>query len=264
MNDIWNAKIYSQFLELRTRPACDLLNAIPTSFQPKIVYDLGCGPGNSSILLKQRWPSAKIVGLDSSADMLNQARSTYTDITFIQDDIAHFSPSEKIDCIFANASLQWLPDHNFLFPKLLELLNSGGILAVQMPNNFHLPTHQIIIKLLQMHHEWRPFLKQLIHNELSKPLYHLPSYYDLLSTSSSDPLHLWETIYYQEMENFQAIFDWIKGTGLRPLFTRMSENDARLFSKEYIQEISKEYYLQKNNKVLLPFQRIFMIGAKKR
>ncbi|KTD55694.1 trans-aconitate methyltransferase [Legionella santicrucis] len=262
MEDIWNAKIYSQFLELRTRPALDLLNAIPSSFQPKIVYDLGCGPGNSSILLKQRWPSAEIIGIDSSADMLNKARSTYADIEFIQGDIAHFSPPEKIDCIFANASLQWLSEHRSLIPKLLGLLNSGGILAIQMPNNFHLPTHQVIIKLLQTHHEWRPFLKQLIYGELSKPLYHLPSYYDLLSASSYT-VHLWETIYYQEMEHFQAIFDWVKGTGLRPILTSMNEMDVQLFSKKYIQEISKKYHLQKNNKILLPFQRIFMIGSKK-
>lgn len=263
MEDIWNAKIYSQFLELRTRPARDLLNAIPSTFQPKIVYDLGCGPGNSSILLKQRWPSAKIVGLDSSADMLNKAQSTYADITFIKGDIAHFSSPEKIDCIFANASLQWLSDHRSLLPKLLGLLNSGGILAIQMPNNFHLPTHQVIIKLLQSHHEWKHFLKQLIHGKLSKPLYHLPAYYDLLSTSSSHPLHLWETTYYQEMEHFQALFDWIKGTGLRPILAGMNEEDVQLFSKQYIQEISKKYRLQKNNKILLPFQRIFMISAKK-
>lgn len=263
MNDIWNAKIYSQFLELRTRPACDLLHAIPSSFQPKIVYDLGCGPGNSSILLKERWPSAKIVGLDSSADMLSKASSTYPDIDFIQGDIANFSSSEKIDCIFANASLQWVPDHNTLFPRLLGLLNSGGILAIQMPNNFHLPSHQVIIKLLHMHEEWLPHAKHLIHGALSKPLYNLLSYYDLLSASFSYPLHLWETIYYQEMENVQAIFDWIKGTGLRPLLASMNEEETQLFSKQYIQEISKEYHLQENNKVLLPFQRIFMISAKK-
>lgn len=263
MEDIWNAKIYSQFLELRTRPARDLLNAVPASFQPKIVYDLGCGPGNSSNIVKQRWPSARIVGLDSSADMLNEAQSTYADITFIQDDIAHFSPPEKIDCIFANASLQWLSDHHSLLPKLLGLLNSGGMLAIQMPNNFHLATHQIIIKLLQTHPEWRLYLKQLIHGELSKPLYHSSYYYDLLNTPSSYPLHLWETIYYQEMEHYQAIFDWIKGTGLKPILASMNDKDVQLFSTQYIQEISREYRLQKNNKVLLPFQRIFMIGTKK-
>jgi trans-aconitate 2-methyltransferase len=261
MNDIWDAKIYSQFLELRTRPARDLLNAIPSSFQPKIVYDLGCGPGNSSILLKQRWNDAKIVGVDSSADMLDKARSIYPDIIFMQGDIAHFSPTEKIDCIFANASLQWLSDHETLFPKLLGLLNSGGVFAVQIPNNFHFPAHQISIKLLQRHQEWTLFLKELIYGELSAPRYHLPYYYDLLSTSSY-PLQLWETIYYQEMQNVGEIFDWIKGTGLRPLLASMDKKNVQLFSEEYMQEISKEYRVQRNNKVLLPFQRIFMISTK--
>ena len=124
MTNAWNAKIYSQFLDLRTRPARDLLSAIPDSFQPKTVYDLGCGPGNSTILLKDRWPHAEIVGLDSSLDMLEEAKTSYPDINFIEGDIAHFSPREKIDCLFANASLQWLDEHEVLIPKLLTTYKS--------------------------------------------------------------------------------------------------------------------------------------------
>jgi trans-aconitate 2-methyltransferase len=100
MANFWNAKVYNQFLNLRTRPARDLLFAIPNSFQPETVYDLGCGPGNSTILLKDRWPHAKIIGLDSSLDMLEQAKVSYPDIDFIEGDIAHFSPTEKIECLY--------------------------------------------------------------------------------------------------------------------------------------------------------------------
>jgi trans-aconitate 2-methyltransferase len=242
MEDIWDAKIYSQFLEFRTRPACDLLHAIPATFQPRVVYDLGCGPGNSSILLKQRWPSARITGVDSSADMLKQAQVTYANIRFIQGDIANFSPPEQIDCIFANASLQWLTDHPLLFPKLIKLLNPGGILAIQIPNNFHLPSHQVVIKVLQAHPQWQPFLNQLIYSELSQPHYHLPDYYELLSTSSTYPIHLWETTYYQELESFPALFDWIKGTVLRPILAGMNEKEVQLFTQTYITEISKKYH----------------------
>ena len=95
MVDSWNAEVYSQFLDLRTRPARDLLAAIPDSVQPKIIYDLGCGPGNSTILLKDRWPHAKIVGLDSSLTMLEKAKTVYPDINFVEGDIANFSPKEK-------------------------------------------------------------------------------------------------------------------------------------------------------------------------
>src|SRR5205814_7169981 len=120
MSDTWNSEIYSQFLDLRTRPARDLLSIIPNSFQPKTVYDLGCGPGNSTALLKERWPYAVVVGVDSSPNMLKAAKAAYPNLEFIQDDIALFESAEKIDCLFANASLQWLNHHETLIPRLLK------------------------------------------------------------------------------------------------------------------------------------------------
>jgi trans-aconitate 2-methyltransferase len=147
ITDVWNAKIYSQFLDLRTQPARDLLNAIPNSFEPSIAYDLGCGPGNSTILLKNRWPHARIIGVDSSSDMLAEAKKSYPTLEFINGNIANFSPIEKIDCLFANASLQWLDAHDILIPNLLRHLNHGAVFAIQIPNNFHCPSHQVVINL---------------------------------------------------------------------------------------------------------------------
>ena len=260
MTDSWNAKIYTQFLDLRTRPARDLLAAIPNDFQPKTVYDLGCGPGNSTILLKDRWPHAKVVGLDSSLNMLGAAKAAYPDIDFIQGDIAHFSPDEKIDCLFANASLQWLDDHQTLIPKLLQWLNSGGIFGIQMPNNFHCPSHQVIISVLQSHKAWQPFLKNLRYGMLAESLYKLPWYYDLLISAGASDLQIWETEYFQEMSDHEEIFNWIKGTALRPVLSAMDTDDQSKFASVYIKTIAKAYPIQKNNKILLPFQRIFMMG----
>ncbi len=258
--DSWNAKIYSQFLDLRTRPARDLLSAIPDSFQPETVYDLGCGPGNSTILLKNRWPHAKIIGLDSSPDMLKEAKTLYPDIHFIQDDIAHFVPQKKIDCIFANASLQWLNEHETLIPKLLQCLNPDGMFGIQMPNNFHAPSHQIIIKILQGNTAWQPFLKSLHYGILTESFYKLPWYYDLLTNAGATSLQLWETEYFQEMSSYQEIFAWVKGTGLRPIFSTMDTKSQTEFSEKYISAISQAYPLQINNKILLSFRRVFMIG----
>ena len=260
MTDSWNAKIYKQFLDARTRPARDLLAAIPNSFQPKTVVDLGCGPGNSTILLKNRWPQAKIVGLDSSSDMLNEAKNSYQDIHFIKGDIADFSITEKADCFFANASLQWVDEHDILIPRLLKLMNPGGVLGIQMPNNFHSPSHQITIRLLQSNDAWQAFLKKLRYGILSEPFYKLPWYYDLLTKSGLSFLQLWETEYFQEMSDYQEIFDWVKGTGLRLVLSAMNAEHQRQFANAYIQAISKEYPLQQNHKILLPFKRIFMIG----
>lgn len=264
MTDSWNAKTYSQFLDLRTRPARDLLSAIPNHLQPKIIYDLGCGPGNSTIILKDRWPHAKIIGLDSSIDMLEEAKTTYPDITFIKTDIADFSPTEKIDCLFANASLQWLDEHEILIPKLLQYLNTGGVFGIQMPNNFHSPSHQITIKILQNNVAWQPLLKKLRYSILTKPFYNLSWYYDLLTKSGASSLQLWETEYFQEMSDHQGIFDWVKGTGLRPVLSAMDAENQIQFTNSYISEIAKEYPVQANNKILLPFRRIFMVGYSNR
>jgi trans-aconitate 2-methyltransferase len=260
MTDTWEAKTYSQFLGLRTRPARDLLAAIPDTFQPKTVYDLGCGPGNSTILLKNRWPQAKVIGLDSSPDMLNAAKAIYPAITFIQEDISSFTPIEKVDGLFANASLQWLDNHESLIPKLLQYLTVNGVLAIQMPNNFHAPTHQVTLHILQNHGVWKKLLKELRYGLLTKPFYHPPWYYDLLIKAGAKNIQLWETEYFQEMPNHQAIFDWVRGTALRPVLSAMDEASAEQFAKIYLEAIVNAYPLQINHKVLLPFSRLFIVG----
>lgn len=262
MADFWSAKIYSQFLDIRTRPAKDLLAVIPTSFQPKTIYDLGCGPGNSTILLKDRWPDAKLFGLDSSTDMLDEAKRLHPEIQFIRGDIADFSSSEKVDALFANASLQWLCQHQTLLPKLLQYLNVGGVLAIQMPNNFHEPSHQVAIKILQNNPSWEPLLARLFFSVLTEPLYNVSWYYDVLTKSGIINLQCWETVYFQEMENYQEVFEWIKGTGLRTALSLMNNVDQTQFADAYIKTIALKYPLQANNKVLFPFRRIFIVGYK--
>lgn len=260
MTTSWDPKLYGQFLDLRTRPARDLLAGIPDSFQPKTVYDLGCGPGNSTILLKERWPNAKIMGIDSSPDMLKEAQNLYPAIEFTEGDIAHFSPPEKIDCLFANASLQWLDAHEALFPKLLGYINSGGAFGIQMPNNFHSPSHQVTIQILQDNPAWRSFLKNLRYGNLTEPLYKLSWYYDVLAKAGAHSLQLWETEYFQEMNNHSDIFEWVKGTGLRPVSSAMDKTNQEQFKNAYINSISQKYPLQNNGKVLLSYRRIFMVG----
>lgn len=263
MPDSWNAKVYSQFLDLRTRPARDLLSAIPNSFQPKTVYDLGCGPGNSTILLKHRWPNARVVGLDSSLDMLQEAKAAYPSIDFVEGDIAHFTSQEKIDCLFANASLQWLSEHENLIPKLLQLLTPNGVLGIQMPNNFHSPTHQVTLQLLENDATWQPLLTKLRYGKLTAPLYKLAWYYDLLSKAGAHSLQIWETEYFQEMSEYQEIFDWVSGTGLRPVLAAMDAESQNRFKHAYIGAITKAYPLQANNKILLPFKRVFIVALNK-
>ena len=261
MKDTWNSEVYSQFLDLRTRPARDLLAAIPNSFQPKTVYDLGCGPGNSTALLKARWPDAVVVGLDSSPNMLKAAKSTYPELEFVEEDIALFTPTEKIDCLFANASLQWLDYHDILIPRLLKFLSQEGVLAIQMPNNFHSGLHQTGVRVLQNHLSWQPLLKKLRYGLCSEPVYQLPWYYDLLGKAKISHPILWETEYFQEMPDYHYLFDWAKGTFLRPVLNEMDDENKNQFTKAYLSAIAKEYPRQANHKILLPFRRIFIVAA---
>ncbi len=260
MTDMWNAKTYSQFLDLRTKPAKDLLFAIPETVNPTLVYDLGCGPGNSTILLKERWPKAEIVGLDSSTDMLIEARAKYPNLDFIQADLSTFSPTKKLDCIFANASLQWVHHHELLIPKLLSFLNPGGILAIQIPNNWHHPSHQMTIELLEKNEAWKSLLKELRYGRLDHPFYDHRQYYNILSQNGASHIQLWETEYVQEMLNHQAIFNWVQGTGLRPVLTKLEHVDQIAFETAYVNAIQSAYPLQSNGKVLFPFRRFFMLA----
>ena len=139
----WNPSLYLHFSAERSRPAVELLARVPLE-NVEYVADLGCGPGNSTALLDQRWPAARITGIDSSPAMIAEARSALPDCLFVEADIRNWQPEQALDLIFANASLQWLPDHYELFPHLVSLLNPQGVLAVQMPDNWLEPTHVLM------------------------------------------------------------------------------------------------------------------------
>lgn len=260
--NFWDAENYSQYIDLRTRPARDLLAAIPDAVKPSIIYDLGCGTGNSTILLKDRWPNANVYGLDTSDNMLQRARENYTNIQFLQSDILNFNPEHKIDLIFSNAALHWLPKHDVIIPNLIQHLNTDGIFAIQIPNNFHMPSHQAIIQILQTNETWQHLLNTLKYSELTSARYQCAWYYDLLTLHGLTNMHLWETTYYQEMDNHQAIFDWMKATSLRPVLASMSESEQNIFEKTYVAAISHTYPTQANGHVLFPFRRLFMVGQR--
>lgn len=257
---MWNAKNYAEFLDLRTRPVRDLLNAIPSNFEPKIIYDLGCGPGNSTILLKQRFDGADITGVDTSVDMLREAAVKYPDLHFKQMGIEVFNPLKKVDLIFANASMQWVSHHEVLFSRFCNMLSTGGILAIQMPNNFHAPAHQLVIDLFEGHQSWQIFLQKLIYGRLANPLYDAFFYYEVLVNAGCQEVLCWETDYFQEMDNHEAIFHWMSGTTLRFIPTSMDKASREQFASAYIEALGNAYSMQSNGKILLPFKRLFMIG----
>lgn len=254
----WDAQQYLQFEAERTQPCRDLVARIALD-SPGAVVDLGCGPGNSTEVLAERWPQAQLTGLDSSGDMIATARGKHPDWNWIAGDITRWANEtpETYDLVFSNAALQWLPEHGTLYPRLLERLNPGGALAVQVPNNFNsLP--QITARTLAASPPWRENFP-----EKGVRVWHVHPpefYYDLLAPRAAR-LDLWETEYLHSLPSAEAIVDWYKGSGLRPFLEALSSAEKQQrFCADYLATIRPAFPTRADGRVLFPFRRLFLVA----
>lgn len=253
----WDSWQYLKFAAERTRPASDLAAAIPMS-EPRLIADIGCGPGNSTRVLKSRFPRARVIGFDSSPEMIEAAKRADTDTEFcllrVPEELSR--AGSGFDVVFSNACLQWIPDHAELLPRLMELLSDGGTLAVQIPINFDQPIHQIIEQAAQSE-RWREKAGQRRLFYTLKP----EEYFDILSDISDD-FGMWQTTYFHRMPDHEHIIEWYKGTGLRPYLEALGEADAAAFEREIFEEVKKRYPTQKNGEVIFRFPRLFFTAKK--
>ena len=216
MADDWSARQYLKFEDERTRPPRDLLAQVPLA-SPRRVVDLGCGPGNSTELLIERYPQAEVIGLDSSPDMLRQARERLPVLHASSRPISRtWNPQEGTDLLFANAVFQWVPDHPAVLRRLLERLPEGGVLAVQMPDN----TNEPALALMREVAKSGPWAAEVglaaaARDDLPTPA----AYYDLLKPLCAH-LDIWHTVYNHVMAGPEAIVEWFKGSALRPFLVR--------------------------------------------
>ncbi|KUF56470.1 trans-aconitate 2-methyltransferase [Klebsiella pneumoniae] len=247
----WNPSLYLQFDADRPRPAADLLSRI-AHLQVEHAVALGCGPGNSTRLLRAAWPLATIVGIDNSPAMLVQAAQALPDCEFIDADIARWRPAQPPDVIYANASLQWLTDHETLFPHLVNQLADNGTLAVQMPDNWQEPSHTLMRQVAS---------EMGLPDRGRQPLLPPAAWYDLLSRQSCE-VDIWRTTYFHPLASHQAIVDWLQGTGLRPYLAGLDEQAGSAFLTRYLALLAAYYPLQCNGKVLLRFPRLFIVARK--
>jgi trans-aconitate 2-methyltransferase len=254
----WSAEQYLKFEDERTRPSRDLLAQVPLS-APRKAVDIGCGPGNSTELLVQRWPQAEIMGIDTSADMLAQARKRLPKQTFVEANIAHWVPPANTDLLFANAIFQWVPEHLKQLERLLGALPSGGVLAVQMPDNLDEPSHAMMREVAHTG-PWRATLADAARarDVLPKP----GAYYDALRPLSAR-IEIWHTIYNHVLDNAEAIVEWVKGTGLKPFVDPLEPADRKEFIREYTARVAAAYLPQVDRKVLLRFPRLFVVAVRK-
>ncbi len=253
----WDPELYLQFEEERTRPARDLLARI-TLKDPHYVSDLGCGPGNSTALLYDAYPQATITGVDSSEPMLQQARQRLTSCVFQLADVSTWHPKNPQNIIYANAALQWVPDHKRLLPHLVQQLAQDGVLAFQMPDNLDQPSHALMRKVA-IEGAWKDKIGESAFR--SKRLLATNTYYDLLAGQGCE-VDIWRTTYYHVMPSATAIVDWVRSTGLRPFLSPLDESEQKMFLQRYLAELQQAYRRQENGNVLLAFPRIFIVARK--
>lgn len=252
----WEPDLYRRFEAERTRPAEDLLARVG-AIAPGEVVDLGCGPGNSTGLLLARFPSARVTGVDTSDAMLASARRRLPHARFVRGDVTSWMPEGPPDLVFANAVLQWLPDHASLFPRLFGLLAPGGVLAVQMPDNLDEPTHGLMRQIAGTA-PWRDRIGEA-GAARAKAALPLPAYYDMLASLGAE-VDVWRTVYHHPMPSPAAIVAWLRSTGLRPFIDPLAEPERSDFLLRYEDAIAHAYPRRASGQLLMAFPRVFIVA----
>jgi trans-aconitate 2-methyltransferase len=252
----WEPERYLTFGDQRTRPARDLLARVPLERAARVA-DLGCGPGNSTALLAQRWPEAAIIGVDNSPEMLAQARAGSIRATWVEADIAAWTPDRPLDLIYSNAALHWLGDHAALLPRLLGQLRAEGVLAVQMPRNFAAPSHTLLHETARS----APWAERLAGILDGRPVAAPEWYYDLLSPLAQ-ALDVWETEYLHVLEGDDPVLRWTRGTALRPIMQVLDAKQFAAFEAAYAARLRATYPRRADGRTLFPFRRLFIVAQR--
>ena len=253
----WDAARYKRFEDDRTRPSRELLARVPLS-EAKLAYDLGCGPGNSTELIIERFPGARVIGIDSSPAMLEEARRRLPGTSFVKGELSVWTPDENPDLLFANAVFQWVPDHPVTLKRLLAGLDSGAVLAVQMPDNLDEPSHALMREAASD----GPWASRMAKATAARGRLPEPArYYDLLKPLAAS-VDIWHTIYHHVLDADHAIVDWVRSTGLRPFLDALEPGEEEGFLESYRGRLAKAYPPRVDGKVLLRFPRLFIVATR--
>jgi|SRR5437867_2401085 len=254
----WNPALYRRFEDERTRPAAELLARVELA-APRSVFDLGCGPGNSTELLVERFPDAAVVGTDNSPAMIAAACERLPRVRFELSDIEGWQPDETPDLVYANASLQWIPNHEDLLPRLFATLAPGGVLAVQMPDNLDEPSHRLMRETAA-----DPRFADAIGeaDKLRARILAAERYYDLLAPQA-DAVDVWRTCYHHRMAAPADIVQWLRSTGLKPFVEALPQALQAPYLAEYEQRIALAYPERADGCRLLAFPRLFIVARRK-
>jgi len=252
----WDAALYFKFGAERAQPALDLLARV--DFTPQRIVDLGCGPGDSTRMLRERFPQAEILAVGNSEPMLAYARRSLPDMHFEHTDIAEWRPRRRPDLIFANSSLQWLRNHETLFPRLMSYLAEGGALAVQMADNLHEPSHSLM-RMIAADGPWSKRLAPIA--ETRAVIGTHVDYYNWLKPLS-DRLDIWETTYVHPLSGVDAVVDWFRSGALRPFLDPLDPSEREEFLDRYQRDLADAYDVDPEGGLLFLYPRLFMYARK--
>ena len=252
----WSAVQYVKFEEERTRPVRDLVARIPLA-APRRAADIGCGPGNSTEVLRGRYPNAGIVGVDSSPDMIAAARKRLPDVDFAVADIEDWDGSD-FDVLLANAVIQWIPDHEALLSALMARLAPGGALAVQIPDNLDEPSHRLMREVAAD----GPWAEKLTDAANGRAPRRGADWYFRLLRRHAAKADIWRTTYFHPLAGASAIVEWVKGAGLRPFLDPLGAREREAYLARYEAAIAEAYPAEADGMVLLPFPRLFFVATR--
>jgi trans-aconitate 2-methyltransferase len=249
----WDPDRYLAHADHRGRPFLDLLARVGAT-DPASVVDLGCGPGNLTALLAERWPGAAVAGVDSSPEMVARARADHPGIDFQVRDLRDWPGSGSADVVVSNATLQWLPDHLDVLARLVAATTPGGWLAVQVPGNFDEPSHTIR-RDLAADPAYAAHVAGADHPDSHDP----GVYLDVLSALGCT-VDAWETTYLHVLGGEDPVFTWVSATGARPTLQALPDDLRPEFEREFRERLAAAYPVRADGTVVLPFRRVFVVA----
>jgi len=252
----WDAELLLRFDAERTQVVHDLIGRIPRA--PRRVVDLGCGPGTSTRMLVERFPESDVLGIDISEPMIATARSRAPGASFLRADIHEWRPEAPVDLVFADSALQWVGEHEILFPRLMGWLAPGGVLAVQMPDNRQEPSHALM-RLIAADGPWADRLVPIAKTRAVIATH--TDYYNWLRPHAAS-LAIWQTTYVHPVANVDAVVDWFRGSALRPFLAPLSPDERLEFLGRYRRELAEAYGAEPDGRVLFLYPRLFIMARK--
>jgi trans-aconitate 2-methyltransferase len=255
---MWNPGQYHRYSSERSRPFFDLLAQVHLD-DPRTIADLGCGSGELTAALRDRWPEARLHGVDSSPEMINEARRYEQPgrLTFELADLATWQPPNRLDLLISNATFQWVPDHASLLPRLVEMVAPGGVFAFQVPGNFTAPSHTILAEL-RTDPRWSAEVGKGAERTLAVQS---PEWYLEFLIGLGMESVVWETTYMHILQGPNAVLEWVKGTALRPVLAALNPQEQEAFLAEYGARLNTTYP-PKAFGTVFPFRRIFVVAKK--